>query len=93
MIVPSAFVALPSAPVQVLSPRARLRIISAGSFHNLLLWLLLFSCSWLGLDRSTWTILGYENIAHYGKVVIAVDEVITGDFPILTIKAEHICGS
>ena len=93
ILIPSAFVALPTAPMQALSARAKLRVISAGSFHNLILWIFLMSYSWLALGRSVWTTIGYDDIGHYGRVVISVDQVfeliVQREPNILTRRGNH----
>ena len=58
-----------------LSPRARLRVISAGAFHNLVLWVTLVGISWLGLGSLIWSFLGYTDVRGLGKVVVDVNEV------------------
>ena len=52
-----------------------MRIISAGAFHNLVLWLVLASASWLGVGTLFWSCLGYQDVSAYGRVVLAVEEV------------------
>lgn len=75
LLLPSAFVALPTGAVQGLSPRARLRVIGAGPFHNLALWLLLIVLSWSGISSPCLSALGYKDIGHYGRVVVGVASV------------------
>ncbi|EKM53148.1 uncharacterized protein PHACADRAFT_210853 [Phanerochaete carnosa HHB-10118-sp] len=74
VLLPSAHVALPSAGLAGLAPSARLRVISAGAFHNLVLWLALTSVSWLGFGTLVWSCLGYRDVSAYGRVVVAVEE-------------------
>jgi len=73
MIFPSAFVALPLTATQDLPTRSRLRIVAAGPFHNLLLWLLLAFISWAGVGRSLFSLAGYQDTSNYGLVIVAVD--------------------
>ena len=75
IIIPSAFVALPVSPVQALQPFARLRIISAGAFHNLVFWILLVVTAWLRIEHFAWTTMGYQDVGSFGRVVTAVEEV------------------
>ncbi|KAI0696643.1 hypothetical protein BC835DRAFT_1271635 [Cytidiella melzeri] len=75
VIVPSAFVSLPAAPVQALPTSSKLRIITSGAFHNLILWALLYSLSSLRLGHLVWTSIGYQDVSHYGRVVVSVDEL------------------
>lgn len=75
LLLPSAFVALPAAAVQELSPRARLRVISGGPFHNFILWVFLGIISWSGIGSPLLSVIGYKNIGHYGRVVVHVSAV------------------
>ncbi|RDX42017.1 hypothetical protein OH76DRAFT_1489006 [Lentinus brumalis] len=74
VLLPSAFVAFPSGEVDSLPPRPRLRIISAGAFHNLLFWLALVIFSWARIPSALWPMLGYSDVSLYGRVVVSVDE-------------------
>lgn len=62
---------------------ARLRIISAGSFHNLVLYAVLCIPLWSSMERFMWNVVGYTDVGHYGKVVIAVDQVLMAACPLL----------
>ncbi|TRM59043.1 hypothetical protein BD626DRAFT_509577 [Schizophyllum amplum] len=77
VIFPSAFVTLPSAAIDALSPRGRLRIISGGPFHNLCYYVALVTVRWCGvltaLAPIVAALLGYENISVRGEVVVDVD--------------------
>ena len=73
--VPSAFVSLSSTTMQTLSTRARLRIISAGTTHNLILWVFLAALSSTAISSFLWSILGYVDVGHYARVISAVDVV------------------
>lgn len=75
LILPSAYVSLPSSGVENLSPRARLRVISSGAFHNLVLWAILAGISSLGLASFVASCLGYRDVGSLGKAVIWVNEV------------------
>lgn len=71
VIVPSAFVALSQGALRELSAPARLRIASAGAFHNLLLFLL-FSA----LARTPLLSLpGYRDVSAWGRVVSRIQPV------------------
>ncbi|KAI0325561.1 hypothetical protein GY45DRAFT_1330103 [Cubamyces sp. BRFM 1775] len=74
VILPSAFVAFPSDETETLPLRARIRLISAGAFHNLMFWLALGFASWLGTSHFVWATLGYHDISPYGRVVVGVDQ-------------------
>ncbi|KAL1676861.1 hypothetical protein EV122DRAFT_279741 [Schizophyllum commune] len=78
ILFPSAFVALPTTAIEALSPRARLRIIAGGPYHNLCYFVALWTARWLGLFAILAPILatlaGYENIGEEGRVVVRVDE-------------------
>ncbi|KAI0338311.1 hypothetical protein BDW22DRAFT_1382221, partial [Trametopsis cervina] len=74
LVIPSAFVSLPAAPVHALPVPSRLRIISSGAFHNLIFWGLLSISSTFDLGHLVWTNIGYADISHYGRVVVAVHQ-------------------
>jgi len=54
-------------------PQARSRIIAAGAFHNLVLWVFLALVTRLGLFNWVSFVSGYRHISHVGQVVIGVD--------------------
>ncbi|KAL5483502.1 hypothetical protein ACEPAI_8734 [Sanghuangporus weigelae] len=72
VILPSAFVVFAS-PMDTLSTVGRLRVISSGAWHNLVLWALLYFVS-LSNIKSTWTIFGWQNVSDLGVVVHGVEE-------------------
>ncbi|RPD79477.1 hypothetical protein L226DRAFT_455383 [Lentinus tigrinus ALCF2SS1-7] len=74
VLLPSAFVAFPSGQVDALPPRPRLRVITAGAFHNLLFWLALLAFSSTHLSTTFCSLLGYGDVSRYGRVVVGVDE-------------------
>ncbi|KAL1703493.1 hypothetical protein EV121DRAFT_292315 [Schizophyllum commune] len=78
ILFPSAFVALPTTAVEALSPRARLRIIAGGPYHNLCYFVALWTARWLGLFAFLAPIAamlaGYEDISGEGRMVVRVDE-------------------
>ncbi|KAI0700664.1 hypothetical protein C8T65DRAFT_709626 [Cerioporus squamosus] len=74
VLLPSAFVAFPAGEVDSLPPRPRLRLISAGAFHNLLFWLALAAFSSARLSSILWPLLGYSDVSRYGRVVLGVEE-------------------
>ncbi|KAG6826261.1 hypothetical protein H0H92_000525 [Tricholoma furcatifolium] len=73
LVVPSAFVTFSSAALDSLRPRARARVVAAGPFHNLLLWVLLVSAGWTRLGEIFWSV-GYRDVSTLGKVVLSVDQ-------------------
>ena len=73
--IPAAFVTFPSEGLQVLSPRARTRIIAAGPFHNLVFWCILVLFGRVGAGSLGWSVIGYDNVGDVGKVVLDVDTV------------------
>lgn len=74
MILPSAFVALSSSTLQRLRPIARLRIISAGAFHNLFVWGILVLLGWTGIAPAILSI-GFKSTLAHGVAVVSVDDV------------------
>lgn len=73
--IPIAFVTFSVAGLKNLMPQARSRIIAAGPFHNLLLWVSLVLVTRLGLSSLAHFFSGYQNISDIGQVVISVDVV------------------
>ena len=73
--VPIAFVTFSTAGLKTLVPQARSRIIAAGPFHNLVLWVFLASVTRLGLFSLASYVSGYQHISDVGQVVISVDAV------------------
>ncbi|KAI0354020.1 hypothetical protein OH77DRAFT_1426424 [Trametes cingulata] len=84
IILPSAFVAFPTEETESLPPRSRVRLISAGAFHNIMFWLALGALAWLRSSDLVWPALGYRNVSRYGRVVVAVDEAspLSGYLPV-----------
>ncbi|KAI0770208.1 hypothetical protein C8Q74DRAFT_1274160 [Fomes fomentarius] len=74
VILPSAFVAFPAGETEILHPRPRTRIISAGAFHNLVFWGCLVVVTSLPVSHLIWPVLGYRDVSAYGRVVMDVDE-------------------
>ncbi|KAL1731394.1 hypothetical protein EV714DRAFT_236210 [Schizophyllum commune] len=78
VLFPSAFVALPTTAIEALSPRARLRIIAGGPYHNLCYFVALWTARWLGISAILAPIVsrlaGYAEISGQGRVVVEVDE-------------------
>ncbi len=75
VLLPSAFVSFPVEQTDALPPRARVRIISAGAFHNLIFWLFLAATTWASVSEIVWPLLGYKDVSAYGRVVVHIDEV------------------
>ncbi|EIM83886.1 uncharacterized protein STEHIDRAFT_113130 [Stereum hirsutum FP-91666 SS1] len=69
VLIPSAFVALPSASLLSLPSRARARIAAAGAWHNLVFWGMLVLAGWMWNPLWIW-----EDVSDLGKIVIGVDE-------------------
>jgi len=74
VVLPSAFVSLPSSRLEELAPLERLRIIGAGCFHNLVFWAILMLAAWSGVGRVFWSTVGYKDISSIGRVVVSIDE-------------------
>ncbi|KAL5504961.1 hypothetical protein ACEPAH_7624 [Sanghuangporus vaninii] len=72
IILPSAFVAFAS-PLDTLSTIGRLRVISSGAWHNLVLCGLLSFAS-LSNVKSVWTTFGWQNVSDLGAVVLEIEE-------------------
>jgi len=72
---PVAFVTLPTSGMQALTARARSRVISAGPFHNLVLWCFLVLITRTGVANLASYVSGYRNVSDVGKVVVDVDQV------------------
>ena len=72
--IPIAFVTFSTASLRTLVPQARSRIIAAGPFHNLVLWIFLALVTRLGLFSLAF-VPGYRHISDVGQVVISVDAV------------------
>ena len=88
VILPSAFVAFPAGETDSLPTRARTRIISAGAFHNLLLWAFLSFLAWMPISDVVWPVLGYRNVRGYGRVVVGVD-VVSSTMPSTPSESPH----
>ena len=88
VILPSAFVAFPAGETDSLPTRARTRIISAGAFHNLLLWAFLSFLAWMPISDVVWPVLGYRNVRGYGRVVVGVD-VVSPIMPSTPSESQH----
>ncbi|KAF8191366.1 hypothetical protein BJ912DRAFT_1041697 [Pholiota molesta] len=72
--VPAAFVAFPAGGVQALRPPARARVVAAGPWHNLVLWLLLGLAARAGVGRGAAAVAGYRDVAGVGRVVVGVNQ-------------------
>ncbi|KAF8514992.1 hypothetical protein JB92DRAFT_92270 [Gautieria morchelliformis] len=72
LVIPAAFVELATSfpAARERSPLPRLRITSAGVYHNLITLLVLFFISNMAIDRSIWPLFGYREI---GSGVVVVD--------------------
>ena len=74
VLIPSAFVSISSGTMSRLPAMGRLRVASAGAYHNIL-----FFATILLLERTRFgnrmLAIGYEDISRLGKVVISIDSV------------------
>lgn len=73
LALPSAFVAL-SPSLHRLKHAARLRIIAAGTWHNLILWAVIYLATFVSAN-SLWTFVGWRDISDVGRVVLDVEAV------------------
>ncbi|KAK7689510.1 hypothetical protein QCA50_007302 [Cerrena zonata] len=69
VIIPAAFVSLPTQAVQRCSARGRMRITASGPFHNLVIWSTLALWSSLGFGPFFWSLAGFEYVGHFGRAV------------------------
>ena len=65
VVFPSAFVALSQGSLRELPASARLRVASAGAFHNLLLYLAFSALARIPIAP----LLGYRDVSAWGRVV------------------------
>lgn len=82
LVIPSAFVSFPTGFLSSLDVISRARIIAAGPWHNLVLWVFL---AVLGrttdlVERATGVgnilvSLGWEDMSNVGRVVVGLDDV------------------
>lgn len=74
VMIPSAFVSISSGTLSRLRATGRLRIASAGAYHNILIFVII---SLLGRTKfgNRALSIGYEDVSRLGKVVISVDDV------------------
>ena len=74
VLLPSAFVSISSGTMLRLPAMGRLRIASAGAYHNILIFVIVLLLERTGFG-STMLSIGYEDISQLGKVVISIDSV------------------
>ena len=72
-MIPSAFTSL-SPSLKSLKPSARMRIVAAGAWHNLLFYGLIYVLR-SGYFDEAWSMFGWEDASDLGKVVLSVDSV------------------
>ncbi|KAI5117126.1 hypothetical protein M0805_007973 [Coniferiporia weirii] len=72
LVLPSAFVSL-SPSISMLSASAKMRIVAAGAWHNLLLWGALYLATFAGAGR-LWRVVGWRDVREMGLVVLGVEE-------------------
>ncbi|OBZ78197.1 Membrane-bound transcription factor site-2 protease [Grifola frondosa] len=84
IVFPSAFVVLPSTAIEALNPTARLRVISSGAYHNLILWIFLVVFTWSHLSSILLSAIGYTDVSSYGRLVVDIDQEspLRGHIPI-----------
>jgi S2P endopeptidase len=75
VLLPSAFVSVSTTAMKSLPAHARLRIISAGAWHNMVLYALVYILGWSGVGSILLLLAGYRDVRAIGKVVLSVDEV------------------
>ena len=73
VILPSAFVSL-SPMLQELSAIKRMRVISAGAWHNVVLCLAMYLLAFVP-GQHFWNLVGYDDIGSRGVVVHGIDSV------------------
>ncbi|KAI6044525.1 hypothetical protein EDC04DRAFT_314361 [Pisolithus marmoratus] len=71
VVFPSVFVAFPVVRLGRLRAVDRLRVVTAGCFHNLAFWCLLYLTAWTKINAFLSEFL-FEDVSHLGKVVIGV---------------------
>ncbi|KIM76861.1 hypothetical protein PILCRDRAFT_825840 [Piloderma croceum F 1598] len=83
LILPSAFVTFPSPPntlssagdTQKQKSLARMRLVAAGAWHNLVFWGVLLFFTWACQGWSGgWGYVGYKDMSGKGRVVLGFDE-------------------
>ncbi|CCM06296.1 uncharacterized protein FIBRA_08547 [Fibroporia radiculosa] len=74
LVFPSAFVGLSAPATAALPPPARMRLASAGAFHNLVLCAVLAAAAALRTGHALWPLLGYTDVSTWGRVVVGVDQ-------------------
>ena len=75
VILPSAFVSLSSGALSTLTPRTRARVACAGAWHNLVLYALFALVARTGYVGTFWSLIGYEDVGQFGRVVLGTDLV------------------
>ena len=73
LFIPSAFVALSPTSADNDSS-ARLRVIAAGAWHNLMTWIVLYFLTASGV-KGLWTLVGYDDISWRGVAVTGIESV------------------
>jgi S2P endopeptidase len=75
VLIPAAFVSLSSDALDSMRVRDKLRVIAAGSFHNLLFYAILSGLAWSGVNSAFVALLGYSDVGGLGLVVARIEEV------------------
>ncbi|KAF6760371.1 hypothetical protein DFP72DRAFT_882024 [Ephemerocybe angulata] len=73
VLIPTAFVSLSTSLYRGLSALPKARIVSAGAFHNLLMWGVLVFLRTAGI-ASLATALFYQDVRSEGRLVVSVDQ-------------------
>ncbi|KAF9219284.1 hypothetical protein BS17DRAFT_717951 [Gyrodon lividus] len=71
-ILPSAFVILPSARLENLLPRHRMRVVAGGCFHNFAFLWLLHLAAWSGIGSVLASLL-FHDVSALGRIIIGID--------------------
>lgn len=74
VLFPSAFVSISAGATSRLPATGKLRIASAGSYHNILFFAAISLLGWTKFGNKALAI-GYEDISQLGKTVISIDDV------------------
>ena len=74
MVIPTAFVSLSTPMFRQLRTLAKARVVSAGPFHNLVMWGFLVALRTV-VPMALLTSVFYEDVSKEGVIVVNVDQV------------------
>jgi hypothetical protein len=74
VLIPSAFISLSSGVLSRLPAAGRLRVASAGAYHNILIFAIISFLGWTRFGNRILAI-GYEDVSRLGVVVNSIDSV------------------